>query len=140
RLRAQVRLEGSAVAAGGQRVLVYVVAEVDDQVQILLGDVVVGGVVAVVPGLAGGEHETQSARVAAPGGRGAGAARGRERRSGPEAVVVPAVRLQAPDLRVHAVGQLPGRGRLAATHHPGEGLVLGHLELDRHRVRSGAAV
>src|SRR5690606_7949345 len=104
-------------------VLVVVVAEVQHQVRVLLGEVPVGGEVAVLVLGAGGERHGQ--RHHRGGGRGgAGAADRGEGAGGPEPVEVLPVRLQPAQLDVHAVAQLRDGLGLPALHDAFEALVL----------------
>ena len=96
---------GPAVLAPA--VLVDVVAQVDDQVEVVLRHLLVGGEQALLVVLAGGEGEPQLLRARRSGaGSGAGAADRAGRVAGPEPVPVPAVRPQPVDLDVDRVAQL----------------------------------
>ncbi len=120
----------AALAAGGVHgVLVQVVAEVEDDVDVVLRQVPVDGVVAVLVRLAGDGGQPERRGAVARRGRGEGAARRADPGPGAEAVVVPGGRFQAPDVDVHAVGVLRVGLGGAPLGDQGEGLVLGHLPL-----------
>lgn len=129
-----------AGAAGGvDGVLVEVVAEVEDDVDVLLGEVLVRGEVAVVVRLAGDGGQAQRAVAGAAGGRGAGPADGAGPRSGAEAVVEDAVGVEALDLDVDAVVELRVGGDRSAPHDAGEALVTGELPAHLHPVPGQSA-
>ncbi len=94
--------EGGGVAVG--LVFVHVVAQVDDQVGLLLGQPAVGRVVAVLP--VGARRDGEGERRQG-GGAGPGAADGRDGVLGAEAVEVLPARLETRQFDVHAVR---GRG------------------------------
>src|SRR4030095_9106018 len=77
-----------------RRRLVDVVAQVDDEVEIVALEVVIGRVVAVLPVLAGGEGEAEPRGNGGRVGRGAGTTDGRDLRAGAEAVPVGSPRLE----------------------------------------------
>src|SRR4030095_8561325 len=110
--------------------LVDVVAQVDDEIQVLGGQVAKAGIVAALPVLAGdgGEGEAVGARArrrggAGPAGRGDVAGR-------LEAGPVPAGWRQAPHLDVNSVRQRRVRDGPAVTHDGGEAVVGGDLPAD----------
>jgi len=107
--------------------LVDVVAEVHHEVEVLVGHVPVGGVVARRVVLTGGEGESHPVRRPERRRR-LGAAYRAGLRARLEAVEVLAPRPQALNLDMDRMGQLGPRLHRAATHYPGEALVLGHLE------------
>jgi hypothetical protein len=125
-----LRRQLDAPDAAGRRVdavLVRVVAEEDDQVEVLLGHVGVGVVEALLALLARGVRERHP--VEAVVGRG-GRARPGERRgpvAGREPVPVLAAGLQAAHVDVHGVRQVGRRDGAAAPDHPAHALVAGHL-------------
>ena len=101
---------GLALLAG--RPFVDVVAQVDDQVEIVLGHVLVGGEQPDLEVLARGEREPQPLRRRFGRRRSAGAADGAGLARGVEPVPVPAVGLQPVDFdvdRVRPVGRGDGR-------------------------------
>jgi hypothetical protein len=117
-------------ARGPDAVFVDVVAEVEDHVGVLVGEMAVGGVVAVRPRGARGEGQPQGVGAAA-GGRGRlGAAGGADLTAGAEAVVVFAARFQALGVDVDGVAVFGAGPRGATAGVPGEPLVLGDLPLD----------
>lgn len=122
---AKIRQRGGvaqAVGAGqvggvlGGGVFVDVVAEEEDDVGLVGGQVVPGGVVAVFPPLARGEGDAQRTGQVVCCRCGARAAHGAYCIAQHEAVVVPARGLQAVQLYVHAVAQLGQGGGLAFLH------------------------
>ena len=92
-------------------VLVDVVAEMDDQIDVLLGQAPEGGVVAVLPVLAGDERETEL--LASSGGRSACAPDRALLRAGEEAVEVVAAGIESLDARRGP--SAPASGRACST-------------------------
>src|SRR4029450_2049888 len=88
----------------GRGGLIQVVAQVQHQVQVLVGDVLVGGVVAVLVVLAGDHRQGQPRGGRPGGGQGAGPADRAQLPGGSEPVPVGAGRLQPLNLDVHGVG------------------------------------
>lgn len=129
-LGVELGVGGDTAPVGAHARLVDVVAEVDDEVEVLLGHVVVRCVVAVLPRLAGGERELQVVRLRQCRRGGPGAAHGRYVTPRAETVVVHVVGLEPADLRVHRVGELGSGDHAAALHDMPEGLVGGHFVLD----------
>ena len=114
--RSDLRPDMLADLAVAARALVDVVAEVDDQVEVVLGHVLVGGIQARLEVLARGEGEPQLIGLRARGGHGAGPGDRALGVAGAEAVPVRAVGVQAIHLDVDRVAEL-GRGdRRAAAH------------------------
>lgn len=110
------------VAALGT-VLVYVVAEMDDEVQILTGDPGQRGVVTLRVVLAVGGGEPGAAHPA--GGRGTGPAQAAGSAERGEGVPVRTARTQTAYRDMHAVREGRGRGDGAACDDPAQGTVLG---------------
>jgi hypothetical protein len=128
----RVRFGGAVLAdvIAPPRGLVDVVAEEDDQVEVLGQHPVIGPVVTLLVLLAGGEREAQPLDGGAGGRGGPGAPDGTGLAAGPEPVPVPASRLQALDFHVNRVGP-PGRGRhRALLDDLAHALVAGHLPVD----------
>jgi competence protein ComEC len=115
------------------RVLVDVVAEMDDDVDILLRHVPVGREVPVLPVLAGREREPDAVDVGGRGGRGAGPPDGALPRAGAEAVPVRPRRAQPVDLDVDGVGAQRRRVDGVAGADLREALVFGQLVDDADR-------
>jgi hypothetical protein len=134
----------AADVAAGQvapwRVLVDVVAKVQDHVEVVLGQVPVGGVVALLEVLAGHEGQVQANEGAARVGAGPGAADPAQVAAGPEAVPVVAARVEAVHLHVDGVGQGRGGGDAAPADHIPEPRPGGGLPVDRDRPGRHAAV
>jgi hypothetical protein len=121
---------GLALGRGG---LIQVIAQMQHQVQVLVGEVLVGAVVAVLKVLAGHHGQGQPPGRRPGGGQGPGPADRAELPAGPEPVPPGAGRFQPLDLDVHGVG-LGGLGEDgAAAHDPPEAWVGGDLPVDRHR-------
>jgi hypothetical protein len=119
-------------------VLVDVVAEVDDEVEILARHVPVGRVVAVLVLLAGGEREVQ--RVRRTGRSGLRPAHRADLAAGTEAVEVLGAGPQAIELDVDAVAPLGSGLVLAAAHDAPEAVVERDLPVHVHiAVRHAAA-
>jgi hypothetical protein len=133
----------AADMAAGQvapwRVLVDVVAQVQDHVEVVLGQVPVGGVVALLEVLAGHQGQVQAAEGAARVGAGPGADHPAEVAAGPEPVPVVAARVEPVHLDVDGVGQRRGGGDAAPADHVPEPGAGGHLPVDRHRPGRQAA-
>jgi hypothetical protein len=133
----------AADVAAGQvapwRVLVDVVAQVQDHVEVVLGQVPVGGVVALLEVLAGHEGQVQANEGAARVGAGPGAADPAQVAAGPEAVPVVAARVEAVHLHVDGVGQGRGGGDAAPADHVPEPRPGGDLPVDRDRPGRHAA-
>ncbi len=111
-------------------VLVEVVAEVEHDVQVLVGQVPVGGPVALVVALAGDHAEGESGGPAAAGGGGAGAAGRADVAAGAEAVVVDVAGGEVAGLDVHGVVELGVGGGPAPSDDAAEALVEGELPVD----------
>lgn len=133
RFVAQPGFDRGARASAGYRIFVEVVAEVHDQIQVFHGHMAVGRVVPVIPGLAGGERETQPVNRRPGRGRGPGAADRGDRRPGPEPVEVPAGRFEAADLRMHRMSQGTVGDDGTAVYDPPEPVVVGDFVVDGHR-------
>jgi hypothetical protein len=137
------RRRGGGAGRAPWRVLVDVVAQVQDHVEVVLGQVPVGGVVALLDVLAGHEGQVQATEGAARVGAGPGAADPAQVAAGPEPVPVAAARVDLPVDRDrpgrHPGVGLQGPGRQSGPeHHPGRGGVAGgHPEAERV-VRPGA--
>ena len=127
---------GAADRADG--VLVLVVADVEDGVQVLVGEVLQGREVAVVVRLAGHPAEAHVTDPGAVRRGGAGAAGGAGPLAGPEAVLVDAVGFEALGVHVHGVVELGVCGGGSAPDHPVEVLVAGDLPLDPDGPSSGS--
>jgi hypothetical protein len=121
------------VAARG--VLVDVVAQVQHHVEVLLGEVAVGVVVAVLVVLARHERQVQASQRAARVGAGLGAAQPAELAAGAEPVPVGPPRAQPLDLDVDGVGAGGGGQDPAPGDHLGHAGAGGDLPVDRHRPR-----
>jgi hypothetical protein len=104
--RLAANMAAGQVAPG--RVLIEVVAQVQDHVTVVLGQVPIGGVVAALEVLAGHHGQVQAAQGAARVRAGPGAADPAEVAAGPEPVPVVAARVEAVHLDVDGVGV--GRG------------------------------
>ena len=131
-LRRHVRAAGQPPA---RVVLVDVVAEVQHHVEVLGGQPVVRGPVAVLPVLAVDHPDAQPHRVRPRRRGGAGASDRADQPAGAEAVGVLPAGLQAAHVDVHRVRPLrPGERDAAADRVP-EGRVGRHLPL--HRDRAG---
>lgn len=141
RLGPQLGGDGDVAHAshGVDGVLVDVVAQVQDQIDVLLGEVPVGGVEALEPRLAGDEGEVQLPGAAVRRGRGAGAADRAEHSARAEAVVVVPVRLESGDLHVDGVGELGHRAGPSPAYDGPEAVVAGDLPLHVDGVRRHAA-
>ncbi len=133
-----------AVAAGlVDPVLVDVVADVEHRVQVLLGEVPVGGEVAVLVRLAGDQPDPGAVQLAAVVGGGAGASDGAAPLADGEPVPVLAAGVQAVGVHVHRPVELGVRPGRAATLGALEPLVPGDLPADPHAARrrhSGAGL
>ena len=124
--RARPRVRG---ATSG--ILVDVVAEEHERVEVaLLHEVAVGGVVAVLPVLAGGEREAEPLGCRAGRGERAGARRRRRETSDAEPVVVLGVGLESGDVDVHRVAERGHGGGRSGGDDVGELGVGRHLPLD----------
>jgi hypothetical protein len=131
-------LDLAIAAGGGDAAFVDVVAQVDDEVDVLLGHPPVRRVETVLPRLAGRERERElghrpARRRLGPPGRAGVPARD-------EAVVVDAAGLQAVYVHVHGVRQLGERGNGARGDDVREALVGRQLPLHLHALRPDAAV
>lgn len=104
-------------------VLVYVVAEVDDEVQVLAGEGAQRGVVALRVVLAVGGGEAGGADMT--GGRGTGPAQAARPAERGEGVVVRTAGAQTAHRHVHTVRERRGRGDGAARDDAAQGAVLG---------------
>ena len=127
---------GGQVGAG---VFVDVVAQEDDGVGLLGAQVAPGGVVAVLPALAGGKGEAKALHLRARRRQAAGAAGGAGGVTQRESVEVPAVAGQAGQLHMHAVAQLGQGGGLAAAQRAAKVLVVGQLPAQRQRAQAVAS-
>ncbi len=117
------------------RRLVDVVAEKDEQVEVVAGHAMVSAVVALLVLLAGREREAQPLERGVDGGRGPGPPDRTHLGAGAESVPVPASRLESVDLDVNGVGpRRTGRGR-APSHDLAHPVVAGHLPVDDDDVR-----
>ena len=123
-------------APGG---FVDVVADVDDQVEVVLDHVAIRDEVALLELLAGGEGEAEAVAVGARGRRGPRAADPAHLAARAEAVPVPACGLEMLDLDVHRVRPRGRRGGDAALDHLAHAIVGRHLPLDRDRLGRHAA-
>src|SRR5215207_10629229 len=110
-------------------VLVDVVAEVHDEVQVLLADVAVGGVVAVLVHLAGGEGEAHLRNGGPTGGRRLGPSYRAHLGARLEAVEVLSRRLEPFNSHVHRVRQLGRCKRRTPAHDLAKVFVGGYLPL-----------
>ena len=108
-------------------VLVEVVAQVQHQVRVVLGQPRVGGEVAVLVLRAAGERHGQRRRRLVQRGAGEGAAHRAEVPAGAEPVEVFAPRLQAPQLHVHRVRGFNPGVLDAAGYYPAHACVLRHF-------------
>ena len=119
--------------------LVDVIAEMEDEIGLLLGEIAVGRVRAADPRLAGGDGELQRLAVAGRGQR-ARAADAAGLAVSEEAVVKPASRGEVGDLDVDRVGVLGERCDGAAATDLDEALVVRELPADGdwRRARVGA--
>ena len=111
-------------------VLVDVIAQVNDEVEVLLLHVGVAVEITCFVMLAGGEGEAHGVGHGAWGGRGAGAPDRAGLRPGVETVVVPAVRIEPIHLDVDGVAELRQGEGFSLADYLGEGLVPGNLPLD----------
>src|SRR3954452_5556668 len=109
-----------------------------DEIEVARSHIAIGGVVALLVLMAGGEGETEPA--VARGRRGARAPDRAHRRTGPEPVPVDAARPQAFRLGVYGMRQLRGRPLDALGGDAGKSLVLRDLPLDLDRRRRHAAL
>jgi hypothetical protein len=98
-------VHSTSVAIGTDGVLVDVVAEVHDDVEILLGHPPVGRVEARSPVLARGERESEQVQMRTPHRGRLGASGRADLATGPEPVEVLAPRLEPRDLHMHRMGQ-----------------------------------
>ena len=122
-------------------VLVDVVADEDGQIQLrLLHDVLPRGVVAVVPGLAGGDREGELVHLRARRGQRLETPDGADVAVHLEAVEVLRRRLEAVYLRVYRVGELPLGEGLAALDDVPKVPVRSHLPADGDVAAGHAAV
>ena len=139
RLGGQVVGDLDLADGSAYRVLVEVVAQVHDEVQVFFGQVAVGGVVAVVPLLAGDEGEPEQSRLGSGVGCGAGAPYRADLPQGLEPVEVFAVRFQTGDLGVDGVGEFGGGDGFSLVDHAAEALVCCNLVADRNLLVAHAA-
>ena len=121
------------------RVFVDVVAEVEHDVEIFLGEVPVRREVALLPVLAGREAEAHAIDVGVAAGRGPGPSDRALPRAGAEAVPVGPRRAEAVDFDVDGVGAQRRRVDAAAGDQLREPLVLGDLPRRRGRFLAGHA-
>ncbi len=131
---------GAGAAGGVHGVLVEVVAEVEDEVHVLAGQVPVRGVVPLVVPLAGDEAEGEVGGPAGAGGRGAGASGRADVPAGAEAVVVDVSGCEVTDLDVHGVLELGVGGGPASSDDAAEPFVQGHLPVHLHALGGQSAV
>ena len=125
-----------APGGGVDAVLVRVVAEVQDEIEVLLGEMGERVVEAVLPLLAGAEREVDGVDRAVRRRR----ARSRRlRRPVPDGEPVPvlAPRPEAAGVDVDGVGKVGGSHRPASTYDTPHRRVLGHLPCDPHVADSG---
>lgn len=115
---------------GRDCVLVEVVTEVEDHVDVLVGEVPVGGEVTVVVRLAGDGGQRQGAVARAGSGCGAGAADGAGPVAGPEAVVEALVGCETSHVHVDAVPELRVGCGGPAPDGAAEAFVAGDLPAD----------
>jgi hypothetical protein len=116
-------------------VLVDVVAEVEDHIEVLLGEAPVRGPVAVLEVLAAHHAEAQPTRVGEWRRGRPGTPDGAQRAADPEPVEVLPARLQPAYIHVHGVGELRPCERRAGPYHAVELLVASDLPLHRDRSR-----
>jgi hypothetical protein len=121
-------------------VLVDVVAEVHDEVKVLLTHPPVRRVVAVLVHLAGGEREGERLDACPRHRSGLGPSCGTQLRPRPETVEVLAGGLEAPNLDVERVGKFGPGEPFRASHHLPEALIFGDLPVHRHLQRRHPAV
>ena len=137
--RLGVERRGHVNAFGSVRpadeVLVRVVAEVEDEVEVVLDHVAVRRVVAAREVLAGGDGERELTRPLVAPRRGAEVTDRALLGASVELVEVVGTGAQTLHLDVHGVGQLRCRRRRALRHHPSHGVVAGdppaHRDLRR---------
>jgi hypothetical protein len=122
-----------AVVAGSVLVLVDVVAEEEDNVQVLLRHVAIGGVMAGQPVLARREGKPEPVQRGAHRRRRLRPSDRAELAAGEEAIEVLAPRLQPPDIDADAVAQLRGRTGRAGLDDRAEPLVGADLPQDLDR-------
>lgn len=121
-------------SVGRDPALVDVVAEVENQVQVLLSHPGQRGVVAVRPGLAGGEREIESAAVASDRWCRSSAADDRDVTAVAEPVEQLSVTRQTGDVDVDRMGQLRKSPYRSATHNAPKPGIVG--DLPRYRQAS----
>ena len=119
-------------AGGSDPVLVDVVAEVHDDVEVLLGEPAIGGVVAGLPVLARGEGERERTQRCARCRCRLGSTDGAHVVAGAEPIEVLAPRLESVHLDVHGMSELPWRDGGPGRHDARHRLVRGDLPVDLH--------
>ena len=117
-------------------VLVQVVASMQHQVDIALGDIAQHRVVAAVPGLAGTQRQPQLLQLRVRQRRGAEMTdRAFLIAIAGETIVVVTARAQAADFHMYRMGQLGHRCSNTALHQPAHARIFGHEPAHRHRPR-----
>ncbi|MNI12003.1 hypothetical protein D3C73_651690 [compost metagenome] len=107
-----------------QAVFIDVVAQEQGQVRLFVGHVAIGAEIAALPVRAGGDGQAQAVGGGVRGGRGQGAAGRALLALGGEAIPVVAVRGEAGDLDMNAVGRVARGGDVAGGDDAAE-LVVG---------------
>ena len=120
----------AAHAVGGGRAFINVVAEMDDEIEVLAGEVVVGGEEAGFVVLAGGEGEAEARGEGVGRGRGAGAAGGADLGADFEAIPIPTLGAEAADLDVDGVRPRRIGDGGAGLDEAGHGFIVGDLPGD----------
>ena len=110
--------------------LIDVVAYVDHEIQILVGQVAKGGVVAVLVVLAGRQAELQPGGMRVGGWGRPGSTDGANLTTGKKPVPVHAVRFEPLNFRMDGVGELRVRGALTFAYDPAKPLIRRNFPTD----------